>query len=64
MSDWTRTDFKQPSEGQLVDWIAPDGRQIDGGKKGRGQLWFLPPDYDMYVYYTPPFWRPAKGNDP
>lgn len=54
--NWTRvTKDTLPDEGRLIDWIAPGGEQIDGGKR-LGNLWFLPCG-TMYCYYTPTYWR-------
>lgn len=55
---WTNTSLMRPHRGQRVDWIAPDGRQIDGGTFNG--VWNLPGEPSMYVYYTPIMWRPAK----
>jgi hypothetical protein len=49
-----------PEHGQRVDWMAPSGEQVDGGRFDRG-MWFLPGG-GMYVYYTPSFWRESKEN--
>ena len=58
MSKWTAIETNPlPPEGTLVDWIAPDGHEVIGGKKGPGRLWFLPLDHSMYTYYEPTFWR-------
>jgi len=57
---WTRTIERLPDRGQAVDWIAPDGVQVDGGRY-EGP-WFLPGKNRMYIYYTPEFWRPAASN--
>ncbi len=58
---WTPTSDRLPEKGQLVDWIAPGGEQVDGGKYGGGAVWFLPGDNPMYVYYRPTYWRPAQA---
>lgn len=52
---WTRTTDARPEHGRLVDWIAPSGEQVDGGRYDG--MWFLPPDHGMYCYYTPTYWR-------
>lgn len=51
-----------PAEGRRVDWIAPSGEVVRGGTYGPGRLWFLPGG-QVYVYYVPPFWRPAVGGE-
>lgn len=55
---WTPTSAALPNPNQVVDWIAPDGEQVNGGMYG-SQLWFLPPEHSVYCYYTPTYWRPA-----
>ncbi len=57
MSNWKLPSEVLPADGDLVDWIAPGGQEVIGGKKGPGQLWFLPPDHGVYCYYEPVFWR-------
>lgn len=52
---WTRTDYRLPTEGQVVETISPNGNPQT--LKREGSLWFVP-DGHMYVYYTPHFWRP------
>jgi len=47
-----------PHEECLIDWIAPDGRQINGGYR-LGNLWF---HGNMYVYYEPVSWRYVAGD--
>ena len=56
-SEWTPLHQASPEEGALVDWITPSGDTVSGGKKGPGQLWFLPPDHSAYCYYKPICWR-------
>jgi hypothetical protein len=57
---WEPTRDSTPTEvGERVDWIAPSGEVVLGGRYERG-LWFLPGGR-MYVYYTPTFWRPAQA---
>ena len=65
MSDFTPTSESEPKQEQRVDWIAPDGRQINGGFY-HGRLWFLPEQagQTMYVYYEPVAWRPAQESTP
>ena len=57
MNDFIPTRDKLPAKGTLVDWIAPSGDQVNGGKYDR--LWFLPSDHTVYCYYVPIAWRPA-----
>ena len=52
---WTRTEDEKPPMGAVVDWITPNGEQVNGGKYNR--MWFLPSDWAMYAYYTPTYWR-------
>lgn len=55
MSDnWNQTDNKLPPEGVVVDTISEGGQSQRLKREGR--LWFVP-DGEMYVYYTPKFWR-------
>ena len=56
-SDFIPTASQLPPEGALVDWITPSGKQVDGGGKGPGRLWLLPPDWSVYCYYEPIAWR-------
>lgn len=41
-----------PPEGALVEVPNNGGAKL----RRKGGLWFLP-DYSMYVYYTPKYWR-------
>ncbi len=59
MSEFKPVSQRSPEDNQLVDWIAPDGQQVSGGKYSKG-LWFLPPDHTAYCYYEPVSWRPAQ----
>ena len=59
MSEFTPVSQSAPGDNQLVDWIAPAGEQVSGGKYRKG-LWFLPPDHAVYCYYEPVSWRPAQ----
>lgn len=59
MQNWIPTKDKVPEKGQNVDWISPGGEQVNGGRFEGGLIWFLPGG-DMYVYYTPTYWRPAQ----
>ena len=59
-TDFIPTHERRPEEGQRVDWIAPGGQQVNGGRI-KGGLWFLP-NGNMYCYYTPVAWRPARRN--
>lgn len=38
-----------------LEWITPSGEVVRGTFAG-GLVWF-PEGSDMYVYYTPTFWR-------
>ena len=58
MSEFKPVSQSVPADNQLVDWIAPVGDQVSGGKYCNG-LWFLPPNHNVYCYYTPTSWRPA-----
>lgn len=58
MTNWTRTTERLPERGQLIEWISPGGIQTRG-KCLCGLIW-MPEGSDMYVYYTPAFWRPAS----
>ena len=57
MSEWTPTERQRPVRDQLVEWISPDGQQVRGRFCG-GAIWF-PEGGQVYVYYTPAFWRPS-----
>lgn len=52
---WYKPEDKEPSNGQVVDWLDSTGYQITGGKFNNG-LWLLP--CGVYIYYMPTFWRP------
>lgn len=58
-NDWIRTQDRRPEPNQTVDWISPGGERVLGGKYAGGAVWF-PPGSEMYVYYTPMFWRPSS----
>jgi hypothetical protein len=47
-----------PDEGQVVDAMDSGGHVQPLVRKGA--LWFFP-DWSMYVYFTPRFWRPIEG---
>lgn len=49
-----------PKKGARVEWISPSGLVVRGSYEG-GAVWF-PERSDMYVYYTPAFWRPLLHN--
>ena len=49
---WYKPTQLLPSEGAKVVWISPSGYQVTGVYKKR--LWF---SGDVYIYYTPEFWR-------
>lgn len=53
-------DFYRPCEtlpeiGRLIEWISPGGSHVFGTYQG-GVVW-LPEGSNVYVYYTPEFWR-------
>ena len=56
--NWTRTDRELPREGSKVVWISPGGIEEHGTYIG-GAVW-MPDGSDVYVYYTPEFWRYAQ----
>lgn len=57
---WVPTAERRPEKGQRVDWISPSGDEVHGGTFTGGAIWHLPGG-EMYVYYTPVFWRPSPG---
>jgi len=50
---WNRTADVLPPEGETV-WTLNGNQEVMLVRKGR--LWFYP-DYSLYVYYTPKYWR-------
>jgi hypothetical protein len=58
-TDCDNPDERRPKRGQKIDWIAPNGEVVKGGTFEGGAVWMLPEG--LYVYYTPPFWRPHAG---
>lgn len=58
MTVWTPTVEGDPEEGQVVDTISAGG--VQQRLKYSSGLWFLPPKYDMYVYYAVTFWKPVE----
>ncbi len=58
MTKWKATAYELPPEGQLVETISSGGEQVQ--LKRRGALWFVKSG-DMYVYYTPVYWKPITG---
>lgn len=61
-TEWIPYDQRKPERGSAVDWIAPDGRVVIGGRYHGGVVWF-PPNSEMYIYYTPTFWRYSQTED-
>lgn len=59
MNDFSRVVDILPHYGRLVDWIAPDGQQVNGGKMMHKNLWFLPDG--VYIYYIPISWRYSQS---
>ena len=55
-TQWIPSTSELPKIGEKVDWIGPGGDEVTGGEF-RG-VWILPEG--VYLYYTPPFWRPAQ----
>lgn len=55
-SDWTPTKDAVPDEDRLVE-VMDSGGHVQTLKR-KGSLWFFP-DYSMYVYFVPQFWRYA-----
>lgn len=55
---WIPLTERRPSDGQLVDWIAPNGTEIAGGKYISG-LWYIPDTFKAYSDKPPVFWRPT-----
>lgn len=51
---WNLTENILPPENVVVETISPGGQQL--ALKRSGNLWFHP-DGQMYVYYTPVYWR-------
>lgn len=56
--DYTMTNLELPPTGMPLEWITPSG-EIVRGKFAGGAVWF-PEGSNMYVYYTPVFWRLMK----
>lgn len=54
-SDWNRPDVILPRDGEKVEWLDSSGRSVTGTY--HHNRWFIG---DIYVYYTPTFWRPAR----
>ena len=61
-ADFFPTSECTPFENATVDWITPSGVQVNGGKKGPGKIWFLPPEWKVYCYYEPIAWRLSRSN--
>lgn len=55
---WTRVEYKLPPDGVLVDTISPGG--IQQPLIYSSGLFFLE-DSDVYVWYTPEFWKKIEG---
>lgn len=53
--DFQPTSKGLPNEKRSIDWVAPDGRQVNGGHRF-GEMWFQD---NLYVYYEPISWRYA-----
>lgn len=56
MSEWRNVRNNPPPENVVVEVMNNDGTQL----VKQGNLWFFP-DFSMYVYYTPEWWRPVDG---
>lgn len=54
---WNRVSEKPAPEGEVVDTFSPGGLQQT--LKRQGNLWWTPSG-DMYVYYTPEWWKPIE----
>ena len=57
--DWNPLKNTAPRRGSKVEWIAPSGAHVKGTFVG-GVVW-IPDGSDMYVYYTPVYWRYIDG---
>lgn len=55
---WKITACELPPEGELVDTMTAGG--LRQSLKRQGALWFVKSG-DMYVYYTPVYWKPLAG---
>lgn len=56
MSGWNSTITNPPPEGVVVEVANNGGAQL----VRQGNLWFFP-DFSMYVYYTPEWWRTIES---
>lgn len=57
MSGWHNTSPDDlPDEGRLVEVPNNGGAHL----RRKGNMWFLP-DWSMYVYYRPAYWRYADN---
>jgi hypothetical protein len=54
--DWIPVSSRLPERGQRIEWISPGGTHQRGTFIG-GVIW-MPEGSEMYVYYTPTYWRP------
>lgn len=52
---WIRVEDSLPTPGEVVQTISPGGIEQELKYDSSG-LWFVPSG-DMYVYYTPQFWK-------
>lgn len=53
--NWTPYAQERPRRDSLVEWITPSGQVVKGRYQG-GLVWY-PEGSEMYVYYTPTYWR-------
>ena len=51
---WRRLDENPPPEGEVLKIITANG--LEAELVFKDNLWWFP-DYSMYVYYTPLFWK-------
>ena len=56
--DWYPTERYQPADGDEVDAM-DSGGHVQRLVLKDGLWWF--PDFSMYVYYIPTFWREASA---
>lgn len=56
MNEWRNVTATEPPDNMEVEVMNNGGARL----VRRRNLWFFP-DFSMYVYYTPQYWRPIES---
>lgn len=56
---WTKTTSQRPAHGTVCRVVLSNGEEAT--MKYISGLWFFGPDYKLYAYFEPEFWRVADS---